>query len=417
MRQYQWLKGLIAVIFLYSVVNLNTGTRLLRRFFRATTPNSYSGDVSRTVVRSSSSSGSGGDGSIISVAISTMLPGETLEERAARLSRVWSCPFPRKRISCRMRERVIDQLRSDSIRVCLWDGNSAMHADRISSAMPAVLFSWDRNCELEKPDALFGVGSYWPGWFIEQLSAFPRDEAYKVLFCTEPPIVQPEMYVKVRELKGDYDLTLTLADESIVNNTGGGNVQQWSFGSSHVPVDQWAAYPKSRLCSIIASKQDWAPGHRMRHAAIAMIQSKGLDCDPLGKGYKYLNEKIEGLRDYRFSIVIENSISGRYMTEKLIDAIVTGTVPIYWGASYAKEVFGSGMIPFDTVEDLERILPTLTPELYESMLPKLLLLVEKAREWVPPERWLFRQVFECAYRWHAANGDCRSDEEVSESAY
>jgi hypothetical protein len=144
-----------------------------------------------------------------------------------------------------------------------------------------------------------------------------------------------------------------------------------------------------------------------------MIQAKGLDCEPLGKGYKYLNEKIEGLRDFRFSIVIENSISGRYMTEKLIDAIATGTVPIYWGASYAKEVFGAGMIAFDTVADLEKIIPTLTNELYEEMLPRLRGLVDKAREWVPPERWLFRNIFECAYRWHAANGDCRSDEEVA----
>jgi hypothetical protein len=310
-----------------------------------------------------------------------------------------------------MRERVIDQLRSDAVRVCLWDGNSAMHADRISSAMPAVHFSWDRNCALERPDALFGVGSYWPGWFIEQLTAFPRDEAYKVLFCTEPPIVQPEMYAKVRELKGDYDLTLTLADAAVVNSTGGGNVQQWSFGSSHVPMDQWAPYPKTRLCSIIASKQDWAPGHRMRHEAIAMIAARGLDCEPLGKGYRYLNEKIDGLRDYRFSIVIENSISGRYFTEKIIDAIATGTVPIYWGADYAKRVFGAGLIAFDTVADLERILPTLTPALYDEMRPRLLALVDVARQWVPPERWLWRTVFECAYRWHAANGECRSDEE------
>ena len=414
---YTLLRGLVAVVFLYSVINLNAGASLLRRFFRHASADSSSRVSSgmravsshRPAAVAAFTPLSLAPVDAVSLAVSADPRGWSREER---MERIWSCPFPRKRISCRLRERVIDQLRSDSMRVCLWDGNSNMHADRISSEMPGVLFAWDRACDItRRPDALFGMGSYWPGWFIDQLNAFPRDEAYKILFCTEPPIVQPEMYEKVREIKGDFDLTLTLADESVVNNTGGGNVQQWSFGSSHVPLDRWGAYEKTRLCSIIASKQDWAPGHKMRHAAIAMIAARGLDCEPLGKGYKYLQEKIDGLRDYRFSIVIENSVSGRYMTEKIIDAIATATVPVYWGAPYAKEVFGDAIITFSSVDDLERILPTLTPELYDRMRPAVLAKVDIAKQFVPPERWLFRNVFECAYRWHAANGDCKTDEE------
>jgi hypothetical protein len=39
------------------------------------------------------------------------------------------------------------------------------------------------------------------------------------------------------------------------------------------------------------------------------------------------------------------------------------------------------------------------------MLPKAVATVAKARGDVPPERWRWHHVFECAYRWHAANGD------------
>jgi hypothetical protein len=399
---------LVAVVALYTALNINTGTHLLRRLWHR------SGDVQRQrhMVGAASVPGKslegGGDGAAGGSGQSTM-------SREEAMATYWSCPYPRKRISCRMRERVIDQLRAKAVRVCLWDGNSHMHADRISSEMPAPpeLYAWDRKCDIERPDSLFGMGSYWPGWFIEQLTAFPGEDSYKILLCTEPPVVQPEMYAKVRELKGDFDLTLSLADPSWVNDTDGvGNVMQWSFGSSHVPLEQWSIYPKSQLCSIIASKQDWAPGHKMRHQAIAMIQRMGYDCKPLGKGYAFLDAKIDGLRDYMFSIVIENSISGRYMTEKIIDAVATGTIPVYWGTSFAKELFGEGIITFDSMEELEALIPTLTPELYKKMLPKAIANVDKARGYVPPERWLWNNVFECAYRWHAHNGDCRTDEEI-----
>jgi hypothetical protein len=257
------------------------------------------------------------------------------------------------------------------------------------------------------------VGSYWPGWFIEQLSAYPLEDTYKVLVCTEPPTVQPEMYEKVRTLKGEYDITLSLADTALLNSSDGvGNVVQWSFGSTHVPLHLWRIYPKTRLCSIIASTQTWAPGHKLRHEAVSMLREAGFDCVPLGKGYKYLDEKVDGLRDYMFSIVIENSVSGKYMTEKIIDAVATGTIPVYWGTPYAAAVFGDGILTFSTLAELRALLPRLTRETYEAMLPAARANVARAMEWVPPERWLWRNVFECAVRWHAANGDCRGDEEL-----
>jgi hypothetical protein len=46
-----------------------------------------------------------------------------------------------------------------------------------------------------------------------------------------------------------------------------------------------------------------------------------------------------------FSFAIENCRQPYYMTEKLIDCFITGTVPIYWGADYAIDFFNpDGMI-------------------------------------------------------------------------
>jgi hypothetical protein len=43
--------------------------------------------------------------------------------------------------------------------------------------------------------------------------------------------------------------------------------------------------------------------------------------------------KIERTRDYRFAMAFENSAYAGYVTEKLVDALVSDVIPIYWGGS------------------------------------------------------------------------------------
>jgi hypothetical protein len=45
-----------------------------------------------------------------------------------------------------------------------------------------------------------------------------------------------------------------------------------------------------------------------------------------------VTDKAEFLRKHRFNIACENSDSPGYITEKLIDPLLAGSVPIYWGA-------------------------------------------------------------------------------------
>lgn len=44
------------------------------------------------------------------------------------------------------------------------------------------------------------------------------------------------------------------------------------------------------------------------------------------------DDKHNTLRRYRFTIAYENLAFPGYVTEKLIDGLVSGTVPVYWGA-------------------------------------------------------------------------------------
>lgn len=52
-------------------------------------------------------------------------------------------------------------------------------------------------------------------------------------------------------------------------------------------------------------------------------------------------DKMGFLRGYRFNIACENSSSPSYITEKLIDPILAGSIPIYWGAPDVHRDFDS----------------------------------------------------------------------------
>ena len=48
----------------------------------------------------------------------------------------------------------------------------------------------------------------------------------------------------------------------------------------------------------------------------------------IGKG---IQDKFEAQKKYKFSIAFENESGLDYTTEKILDAFITGTIPIYWG--------------------------------------------------------------------------------------
>lgn len=92
-----------------------------------------------------------------------------------------------------------------------------------------------------------------------------------------------------------------------------------------------------------------------------------------------LPKKIEGLKPYKFSIAIENSREKNYISEKFYDAILTNTIPIYYGATNIKEIFPeNGYFLIDDINDLEGIENLLkyinenADTLYEKMLPNVL---------------------------------------------
>ena len=64
-----------------------------------------------------------------------------------------------------------------------------------------------------------------------------------------------------------------------------------------------------------------------------VARTKGKYSNAIKRSYRgTVPDKFETLKDYKFAIVFENAIYNGWITEKIIDALYAGCVPIYWGA-------------------------------------------------------------------------------------
>ena len=112
-------------------------------------------------------------------------------------------------------------------------------------------------------------------------------------------------------------------------------------------------YPKTKLLSMISSNKNWTDGHNLRVNMMRYLMDKA---DVFGNQVRPIATKEDGLRDYMFSVAIENSSYETYFTEKIIDCFATGTIPIYWGAPDIGDHFNSdGIISLEDIEDIDII--------------------------------------------------------------
>lgn len=141
------------------------------------------------------------------------------------------------------------------------------------------------------------------------------------------------------------------------------------FGSTFIQNPKDVDCKKTRMASLIASAKRQLTGHKLRHKIVDYIRSENLDVDVRGRGYKPFVEKQDGLASYRYSVVIENVQEPDYFSEKLVDACLCETVPIYWGAPNIADYFYTrGMILCATGADIQTALEKMDVSDYETRL-------------------------------------------------
>lgn len=144
------------------------------------------------------------------------------------------------------------------------------------------------------------------------------------------------------------------------------------FGTSWVPDWETLDTTKSKDISLIASAKRSQEGHRLRHALVDWMRAQGIQGDFLGGGYAPFDKKSDGLAPYRYSVVIENIREESYFTEKLVDALLCETVPIYWGCPNIHEFFDPDcMIICEDEQQMQQAILNASETDYQKRLPKL----------------------------------------------
>lgn len=163
--------------------------------------------------------------------------------------------------------------------------------------------------------------------------------------------------------KHQFDLILA-SDPEILNNCE--NSVLFPFGDCWVPLDEQKIHEKTKLLSIVASAKRYLPGHQLRHE---VINSVGNKMDVYGRCCNYIENKADALRDYKFNVCIENLQHPNWFTEKIIDCLRTGTVPIYWGCPNIGDFFNiKGFIIVNSLEEIVNVINNLTEDDYISKL-------------------------------------------------
>ena len=117
----------------------------------------------------------------------------------------------------------------------------------------------------------------------------------------------------------------------------------------HPDMQVWHATKKKKFCNFIYSDDLHTQTYIRRNFCTLLAQYRRVDCpasslnnmtriaryavkeDEDGGKIYAMKEKRDFMSSYKFSITFEHSSHPNYLTEKIFDALLTGSIPIYWG--------------------------------------------------------------------------------------
>ena len=228
---------------------------------------------------------------------------------------------------------------------------------------------------------------------------------YKDSFCIawilEPYAINAYPYQYVVANYENFDLILSHHDKFVTKMDAKGT--WYPNGMSWIADEDWKDYEKSASMSIIASSKNETDGQKLRHDYIGSLQyssdpALALGVDIYGYGYNPIEHKVEALKDYRFSIAIENCRINTYFSEKLLDCFATHTIPVYCGCENIKDYFNmDGIIQVESLEDLikyTRVISESGVDIYNKRSVRSAMKdnFEEAKKYRVAEDWIYQNI-------------------------
>lgn len=152
---------------------------------------------------------------------------------------------------------------------------------------------------------------------------------------------------------------------------------------------------KPKVLSVLCSAKAVTADHRRRLEFVRYLQSElGDQIDVFGTGIRPVGDKSEAIWPYKYHCVLENDHSDHFMTEKLPDAFLGWSYPIYFGGNEAYHRFPEGSFTaidiYQPEHSLNVIRNVLASDTYENSIE----LIAEARNNVLTKHNLFAMLAE-----------------------
>lgn len=204
----------------------------------------------------------------------------------------------------------------------------------------------------------------------------------RILIIQEPPYERNEYLVPHFPY---FDIIISAFDKkyspNIVNTQAG---LPWLIDRSY---DQLITLPamdeqKKNSISWVTSNSNVNPGHEPRLKFLEKIKQSDLNVDLFGRGIKQIENKFDAVYPYKYTLAIENYRDTNYWTEKISDAFLSWTMPIYYGCKNIEDFFPENSYIKINIHNPEEAIEIIKKAIVDRLYDKNLHAIIQARELV-----------------------------------
>lgn len=235
-------------------------------------------------------------------------------------------------------------------------------------------------------------------------TTIPRER--RILFLAEPPMIR-EYDTKYLEQFGVVVSPYKISDFSgylMVENPrlgwfvgrGAGSEACKPIFNELSDVKDYIQPAKTKMASIVTSLKKSQVEYQRRILFFeALINHFGTRIDYYGRDFSPIYEKLDAIAPYKYHICVENSVVNNYWTEKLADAWIAWSLPIYCGAPNILEEIpdpqGIEIIDIDNIPaSIKKIEKIFRDDFYHTRMDA----IKCCRDWVIQEVNPFKKVAE-----------------------
>lgn len=213
---------------------------------------------------------------------------------------------------------------------------------------------------------------------IEPLNCPPQ---HTMLITMEPSSIK----IYGRDFLSQFGVVLTSQEPWAINSENTVYSQpalRWYYGVGSHSLrgwDQMWNYPPEEktedLSTVCSSKQQSSTLHACRFNFIQRMRELVPEMRVFGYGVEPINDKADAIDSFRYHLVVENHLAQHHWTEKLADAFLGLSLPLYVGCPNAADYFPpDSFIPLnisDLTGSAARIRQAIANNEFEKRLPAI----------------------------------------------